>query len=131
MCIRDRSVTDLGGRTGSDSVSITVGQPITPTIYVEDIEMDWGKSGINYYALATVWITDGAINVAGATVSGNWSGYVSGTASGVTGADGKVTLQSPKIKNGGNFTFTVTDVEASGYTYDEYLNTETDDSIIP
>ncbi|UCF14765.1 MAG: hypothetical protein JSW59_15235, partial [Phycisphaerales bacterium] len=124
------SVTDSGGRTGSDSVSIIVGQPTTPTLYVEDIAMDWGKAGINYYALATVWIIDDAItDVEGATVYGRWSGDVSGTASGVTGADGKVTLQSPKKKNGGTFTFTVTGVAASGYIYDEGLNAETKDSI--
>ena len=92
--------------------------------------MDWGKAGKNYYALATVLIIDDApADVEGATVYGQWSGAVSGTASAATDADGKVTLQSPKKKNGGTFIFTVTNVVASGYIYNEDLNAETEDSI--
>ena len=122
------SVTDSGGKTGSASVNITVGEQ--PTIHIEDIAMNSGKAGPNYYALATVWIIDDVgVDVEGATVYGQWSDAVSGTATGVTDSDGKVTLQSPKKKKGGTFTFTVTDVVASGYIYDEGLNAETEDSI--
>lgn len=92
--------------------------------------MSSGKAGKNYYALATVWIIDDVeADVEGATVYGQWSGTVSGTASGVTGADGKVTLRPPKKKNGGTFTFTVTDVVLSGYIYRPDDNVETEDSI--
>ena len=121
------SVTDSGGKTGDASVVITVGE--LPLLHVEDIAMNSGKAGPNYYALATVWVMDNVGDVEGATVSGEWSGAVSGTATGVTDADGKVTLQSPKKKKGGTFIFTVTDVEAPGYIYDEALNAETSDSV--
>ncbi len=99
-------------------------------MYVNDITMGYTTGGANYYGLATVWIKDttGA-NVEGATVYGTWSGSVSGPAQGVTGADGKVTLQSPRNKGGGTFTFTVTDVVKSGYTYNPALNVETSDTI--
>jgi hypothetical protein len=87
-------------------------------VYVNDIAMSSGQAGKNYYALATVWIKDDTgADVEGATVYGDWSGDVSSTVSGVTGTDGKVTLRSPNNRNGGTFTFTVTDVVASGYTY--------------
>jgi predicted phosphodiesterase len=109
--------------------SSMAGSPPTK-IYVNDITMSYQKTGPNYSGLATVWIKDNAgADVAGATVSGSWSGGVSGTSTGVTGSDGKVTLQSPRTKNGGTFTFAVTNVAASGYTYDPVLNNETTDSI--
>jgi len=106
----------------------------TPTpsgkVYVYDITMSSGKSGTNYYAKATVWIkNESGANVSGATVTGQWSGAVSGPSSGATGADGKVILQSPNKKNGGTFNFCVTSVVASGYTYDPAMNVETCDSI--
>jgi beta-glucosidase len=99
-------------------------------MYVKDITMSSGKTGAKYYAKATVWIvnTSGA-NVAGATVYGNWSGAVTGSSSGATGADGKVILQSPSVRNGGAFTFTVTSVSGSGYNYNSALNVKTSNSI--
>ncbi len=109
--------------------SSMAGSPPTK-IYVNDITMSYQKAGPNYAGLATVWIKDDAgADVAGATVTGSWSDAVSGTSTGVTASDGKVTLQSPKTKNGGTFIFTVTDVAASGYTYEPSLNSETSDSI--
>ena len=52
-----------------------------------------------------------------ATVMGTWSGVVSGSSSGTTGADGSVTLSSAKTRKTGTFTFTVTGVSKSGYSY--------------
>ena len=99
-------------------------------VYVNDIAMSYKEAGPNYSALATVWIKDDAgTDVEGATVYGEWSGAVSGAANGLTGPDGKVTLRSPNKKNGGTFTFCVTDVVISGYTYNPALNLETCDSI--
>ena len=109
------SVTDSGGKTGDASVIITVGE--LPSLHVEGIAMNSGKAGPNYYALATVWVMDDVGDVEGATVYGQWSGAVSSDATGVTDADGKVTLQSPKKKKGGTFIFTITDVVLSGYIY--------------
>lgn len=122
------SVTDSGGKTGSASVNITVGEQ--PTIHVEEIELIPGKAGKNYYAVVTVWIMDDVgADVEGATVYGQWSGAVSGTVSGVTDADGKVTGRSPKKKNGGTFIFTVTNVVLSGAIYSPGDNVETENSI--
>jgi hypothetical protein len=102
----------------------------TGEVYVYDIEMSSKKAGKNYSGLATVWIkNDLGANVEGATVSGVWSGAVDNTSTGVTEQDGKVILRSSNKKDGGTFTFTVTDVVAPGYTYNEALNVETSDSI--
>ena len=48
---------------------------------------------------------------------------------GVTVTDGKTTIDSAKVKDGGTFTFTVTDVIATGYSYNSSLNNETSDSV--
>ena len=106
-------------------------------MHVADITMDLAtvQRGPNpwTYAIATVTILDeGDLPVEGATVSGHWSEATSDSDSGVTGADGKVSLESDKVKNalsGTAFTFTVDDVALSGWTYDSSANTETTDSI--
>ncbi len=103
----------------------------TMDMYVYDITMSSYSPKSNFYAArATVWIKDEtAANVSGATVTGSWSGATSGSSSGSTGADGKVTLTSKSVKGGGTFTFTVTNVAATGYTYNPSMNIETSDSI--
>lgn len=104
--------------------------PVPKKMFVQDIAMSSGKTGKNYYAKATVLIKDNTGSVVpGATVSGQWTGAVSGTSTGTTGADGKVILQSPSKRNGGTFNFCVTNVTCSGFTYDSALNVETCDFI--
>ncbi len=103
-----------------------------PDIYVNDIAMTWyePKSG-QYAARATIWIKDEYDgDVDGATVTGAWSGATNkGDTSGQTGQDGKVTLESKSVKGGGTFTFTVTDVSATGYTYNPSLNVMDSNSV--
>ena len=67
---------------------------------------------------ATVRIVDqNGQAVANATVSGSWSGVVSGSASGTTGSDGTVVISSAKTKSTGTFTFCVTNVSGTNITY--------------
>jgi len=112
------------------------GPPPTPTpvpggaLHVSNIAMSSQKTGQNYKALATVTIVDAAnAPVAGASVSGTFSGATSNTVSGATGTNGNVTLTSGSKKNGGTWTFCVDDVTKSGWTYDSAANIETCDSI--
>jgi hypothetical protein len=101
-------------------------------MYVNDIAMTWYEPKSGYYtARATVWIKDEYDgNVDGATVTGAWSGATDkGDESGQTGQDGKVTLESKDVKGGGTFTFTVTDVSATGYTYNPSLNVMDSNSV--
>jgi len=125
-------VTDSGGETGSASIGITVGTPSTNIMHVSDIYMSLKIAGINVNAISTVTIFDANSNpVEGATVSGTWSGLTNDSDSGVTNADGKVRLQSNKVKNpqsGTTFTFTVDDVTKDGWGYSPE-GTETSGSI--
>jgi len=126
---RDKS-TNQNATAFSSSESATTPPSGGNEIYVNDIAMSYSSKGPNYTAHAAVWIKDtGGANIEGATVYGTWSGVVNGSAQGTTGPDGKVTIDSPKKKDGGTFTFTVTDVVKNGYTYNPALNVETSDSI--
>ena len=74
--------------------------------------------GKQYSGRATVRVVDqNGANVANATVSGTWSGAVSGSASGVTGTNGTTTIASGKTRTNGTFTFCVTNVTGTGITY--------------
>jgi hypothetical protein len=103
---------------------------LSNTLYVLDITMGSRSQGKTYYGQAAVWIraTDGS-NVAGAVVSGQWSGSVSGSDFGTTGLDGRVHFESADVRGGGTFTFTVTSVVKTGYTYAPKLNIETSGTI--
>jgi hypothetical protein len=99
-------------------------------MHVANIDMSWSTQAVFYRAHATVTIVDvSSLPVEGALVYASWSGAYSGDVSGTTDAAGTVTLDSGKVKNGGTFIFTVTDVVKSGWTYDPSSNIETTDSI--
>ncbi len=113
-----------------DDVSVIPGEPALGEVFVNDIAMSYSVKGPHYNGVATVQVEDtNGFPVADATVTGNWSGAVSGNSTGTTLADGTVELSSPSVKDGGTFTFTVTDVSVSGASYDPGLNVETSDSI--
>ncbi len=132
-----------GGEQPTPTPSPTPTPTATPTpgpggiMHVHAIDMNLGtvQRGPNLwtYAMATVTIVDqGGSPVEGATVSGHWSGATSDSDTGGTGANGKVSLESDKVKNapgGTTFTFTVDNVVLSGWTYDVSANEETSKSI--
>jgi len=108
------------------------GAPPPPpgVMHVSDITMSYTKSGSSYTAKATVTVVDdGNAAVSGATVYGTWSGAWTGDVNGVTDATGKVTLSSGKVRGGGTFTFTVTNIVKTDWTYDPSKNVETSDTI--
>lgn len=100
-------------------------------MYVNDIAMSYvSKPGKRYAGVAAVWIKDEDGNDQQyATVYGEWSGATTGSVNGATGSDGKVTFESSAIKNGGTYTFTVTNVIHGTNIYNPSLNNETSDSI--
>jgi serine protease len=117
------------------TVSITV-NPATPTMHIASIDMstDSRRAGRNTFvwAVATVTILDDSDNpVEGATVSSYWSDATTGSDSGLTDASGEVVLNSDEVRNaqsGTIFTFTMTDVEKTDWTYDPKTNVETSNS---
>jgi uncharacterized lipoprotein YddW (UPF0748 family) len=99
-------------------------------LHVEDIAMGSGNAGPNYWATATVLICDeDLVAIEGVTVDGDWTGATVESQSDITEGDGKVTFKSSKVRGGGTFVFTVTDVAKTGYTYNPAQNKETSDSI--
>jgi PKD repeat protein/C1A family cysteine protease len=126
------TVTDDKGGTSETTEAIAVNPDPNRTCHVASIDMAIGKVPGGIQATATVRIVkkDGSAGV-GAVVGGIWNGPKGGTSSGTTGSDGKVTLNSPKAKDKGEvtFSFTVTNVTLSGWTYDSGQNLETTDSV--
>jgi PKD repeat protein len=120
--------------TNNDSLTGTTSKPVTVSgsvfeIYVHDITQTPTITGKNYKSNAVVTIWDTNNNpVADATVSITWSGVVSGSASGVTGADGTVTFVSNKVKSTGPFTITINNVTHATLPYNPALNVETSDT---
>lgn len=121
------TVTDNDGATDSVTKPVTVTAPGTE-MYVYNIVQTISKKGKNYQseAVVTIWDTTNA-PVANATVYISWSGVISGSANGVTDANGNVTFQSDKVKSTGPFIITVDNVTGP-YTYNPALNIETTDS---
>jgi PKD repeat protein len=123
-------VTNTTGFSSSKTVTITA-TTTQPKIYASAIDMTLvAANRVQGYAQAKVTVKDAAGNlIPNATVSGSWSGIVTGTASGVTGSTGVATLNSANTKTSGTMKFTVTGITASGYTYDATLNTMSTNSI--
>lgn len=139
------TVIDNGGASASTTTTITVGPALVPmsvnsiTLMLRQVQVRSITGGTNRLstastsAVATVKVLDTSGQpVAGATVTGNWSGLSSQTgANGVTGSTGTVTFTSPAVASTarGTFTFTVTGITKSGYSYVPGSNVETSDSI--
>jgi PKD repeat protein len=124
------TVVDNMGGSDEDSVVVSVQQDPNKTAHVEDILMALVPVPGGTSAQARIKVSDLLDSpVWNATVTGEWSGLVNGTVSGITLSDGSVTFTSRKTKKNGTITFTVTNVSATGFQYDSSQNTETEDSI--
>uniref|UniRef100_UPI002608D00A putative Ig domain-containing protein n=1 Tax=uncultured Muriicola sp. TaxID=1583102 RepID=UPI002608D00A len=118
------------GRTLGPVWSFTTGSG-TPEMHVSSIVLGTRRAGKNYRGVATVTIVNSGTGqpVSGATVQGDFTGVFSESNSGVTDGIGESVLTtSGKQRLPFSFTFTVTDVTASGYTYNPANNVETSDS---
>lgn len=125
------SESNLANNVTTATVTII---PPGQQLHIASIEMALKKSGVNMAALATITIvgSDG-LPVAGATVSGHWSGATTDSDTGLTTTTGQVTLQSNNVKrasSGTTFTFTVDNASLFGWSYDVGANTENSDSIV-
>jgi len=125
------TVTDNGGISNSTSLNINVTAPVTTTAaYVGQFNLSGVVSRNGNYAVATLVVRDVNGNaVPNATLTGRWSGLVTGTASGVTNTNGSVGISSPRSKRRGTYTFTVQSITANGFTYDASKNVLTSKSI--
>jgi hypothetical protein len=98
-------------------------------MHVDSIVLSLKTAGPNNTCKATVTILDeNSSPVEGATVTGTFSGDVSGTDSGTTDSNGVAEL-SLKVRYAvSTFTFCVDNVTLTGYTYDSGANEETCDT---
>ena len=98
-------------------------------MHVSSIVLSKKTKGGKTTATAVVTILDetGAA-VSGATVTGTFSGDISGTKSGTTGTNGQATLSVTKTGTVTTFTFCVTNVTHASLTYDPAANVETCDT---
>jgi hypothetical protein len=120
---------DAGESTDSVQVTINVDNPVADdVIFVGDIDGSAANEGKNWIATVSILVVDSSGNhIHDATVSGQWTGGFSGSATGTTDANGLVTLSSGNIrKNADSTTFTVSNVNATGLTYDADKNTDPD-----
>lgn len=102
-------------------------EPQKIIMHVDSITMALKTVSRNTYAIATVIIGDenGAV-VSGATLTGKWTikGVAADTDTAITDASGKVAVQSNSVRNapsGTSYTFTITSVAKTGYTFDASL----------
>ena len=112
------SVTDLNGAIGSNSVSITVGNPPATTVSVSSVS--YSASGPNLY-ITVALVNDLGNPVSGASVEiilvNNNTGQIWIGTGGTTGADGTVTWRLRNAPSG-CYATTVTSVIATGLTWD-------------
>ena len=117
------SVTDSGGKTGSDSISITVGTPPPEAITVRVTTITYlpvgGKTGDKHLNVTLALKDDLGNAVAGASVSIDLfrNGTTPASITGTTGTNGKVILSRKNAKSG-KYSTTVTAVTASGLAWD-------------
>lgn len=117
------TVTDNQGATGSQSVTITVNPAPSLTMWVSSLSAQVLPSGPNRFVRVTLTVMgSNNLPVAGAVVSGQWSGLVKGPGNGTTNANGTVEINSKPTRKSGNVTFTVTGITKSGYTYNAAQN---------
>jgi serine protease len=101
-----------GGGGGSDPQEVHV-SAMTATKSVK---------GNKWNATITITVRDqNNATVSGVTVSGSWSGAKTGTATCTTGTNGTCSVTASNM-SGSSVTFTVTNLEKSGYTYNATAN---------
>jgi PKD repeat protein len=120
-------VTDNSGLATVKSVTITATTTPTPPVTSSTSTMSVAgltvtakpNKGGQTQAIASVTVKDNSTGnlVAGASVTGTWDGAVSGSGSGTTNTSGVASISSSRTKSSGPFSFTVTGVSLSGYTY--------------
>ena len=101
-----------------------------PQVAVFSIAMSTSESQQGTAATATVTVLNRAGRpIAGARVTGTWSGLTTTRGSALTNAQGRATFHSARVKDKGTFIFDVGTVNAMDATYNAALNAKSHDSI--
>jgi PKD repeat protein len=123
------TVTDNRGGIATTAVPVQTQQDPNKFVRVASISLSSVTVTGGKQVKATVKITNPSNQVvSGATVTGQFSGAVTGTGNAVTDASGNALITSKKFKKG-TVTFTVTGVVKSGYVYSPAQNVVTSATI--
>jgi PKD repeat protein len=125
-------LTDNSGLSTTRSVTISAQSPVVPVdLHAGSIAMSLSvnKNRIGRATAAVSVLDSRGQPVPGATVTGQWSGVVAGSASALSGSNGVASLGSPNTKSSGTFVFTITGISLAGFRYDASANVEVSDAI--
>lgn len=114
------TVTDSRGATSSTAVTLVISTNPNLVLKVSSITLTStvNKTG-SKMVQASVKVTNlSGVGVSGATVSGSWSGLVTGSSSATTGSTGIANLVSRSFKSTGTVAFKINSVSKTGYSYD-------------
>jgi hypothetical protein len=123
------TVTDDEGATDTDTVVVTVNAPSSGTLHSGDLDFSGSANQGTKKWKATVTVTihdSGESPVPGATVSIQWSGGTSGTASATTDSSGQYSFTSSPVNNTDSVTLTITSVSHATLTYSAAANHDPD-----
>jgi thermitase len=122
------TVTDNNEATGSDTVVVTVNPFAASSTHVGDLDSSASGNKSAWTARVTITVHNTIHQiVAGAVVSGTWSGGATGTGTCTTGAGGTCSIVSASLRKRDNTaTFTVSGITASGLSYSVNQNHEPD-----
>ena len=111
------TVTDNRGATATTTVGIQSQQDPNAVVRVQSISLAAVTVAGGKQVRATVKVTNPAgAAISGATVTGAFSGAVTGAGSATTDASGNAVITSKNFKKG-TVTFTITGVSKSGFAY--------------
>lgn len=125
----DHTMTWGGSYAGMQHYGVTVLRlaaitpPVNLTMHIQSIDLSFtskkaGKA-ISYQVTAKIKAVDSSdVALSGATVYGSWSGPYAANVSGITDSNGNTGFSTPWVKKSGTYTFKVTRIVKSGYTYD-------------
>ncbi len=126
------TVTDNLGATGTATKVITVQPNAALVMRVAALQLTLTTSGSLSSGKAVVRVTTPeGVAVSGVSVTGAWSGMVSGTSMGTTDASGNAVLLSKRFKKtSGTLVFSVTKLSKAGYSYDPGKNIVTTATLV-
>ncbi|MDQ3160905.1 MAG: Ig-like domain-containing protein, partial [Pseudomonadota bacterium] len=123
---------DAQARTAPTSLGAFEVTAVSPRMGIAAVAIGHDYRLKKHHYAASVAITDAAgMPVAGATVSGRWSGALSGSFDAVTNSAGLATMPTLSTRSSKSVTFTVTAVSRSGYVHDAALDQQTSVTFLP
>ncbi|HVT45648.1 MAG TPA: right-handed parallel beta-helix repeat-containing protein [Thermoanaerobaculia bacterium] len=112
--------------TQSEAASATTAALAQGAIHVKNVAIQYQKKGKWHHYSPVVTIVDGSGSpVSGVTVTGAWTGALSGTLDASTGTDGVANFSSSRTSSTASVTFTVTNLVHGSFAYDASANEET------